>query len=153
MLIDAQVPWRTDWLTSGLYDDGWMKPHTTARIRVFAVPGQEGPVTRTLSIQIQDPAGVASAAFTLASDRATIKGTSTNGKTAFETLALCVPGHGYADASLSTPLVAAIPGDQKSSAASTLPRTGGLLLADLSLSDDLGPPCSIDRGGGGGGGG
>ena len=25
MLIDADMPWRTDWLTYGLYNDGWMR--------------------------------------------------------------------------------------------------------------------------------
>ena len=149
MLIDAQMPWRTDWLTFGLYDDGWMRPRTTARIRVFASPGQAGPVTRTLSIQIQAPAEATDAAFTLASNAARIHGTSSGGKTTFETLALCVPAHGFAEASLSTSLVAAIPGDQRSQADSALARTGGLQLADLSLSDDLGPSCTPGGSGGG----
>jgi hypothetical protein len=139
MLIDARKPWRTDWLTFGLYDDGWMRPRTTARIRVFAIPGQKHAVTRTLNIQIASP--VSEAPFTLRSSLATITGKASSAETAFETLKVCVPAHGYAEASLSTPLVATIPGDQQSQPASTIPRTGGLRLADLSLSDDLGPPC------------
>ena len=36
MLIEAEQPWRTDWLTFGLYDDGWSRP---------GVPG-DGPRVR-----------------------------------------------------------------------------------------------------------
>ena len=149
VLIDAEMPWRTEWLTSGLYDDGWMEPHATARIRVFSEPGQKQPVTRTLNLQIQTT--VAQAPYTLRSNLATIQGTASSAATTFKSLTVCVPVHGYAEASLSTPLVTTIPGDQKNQPASTVPRQGGVRLADLSLSDDLGPPCGA-RGGGGGGG-
>ena len=36
MLIDADRPWRTSWLTYGLYDDGWTKSGAAVMIRVFA---------------------------------------------------------------------------------------------------------------------
>ena len=39
-LVKPERPWRADWSTTGLYDDGWTKPGAPARIRVFAYPGQ-----------------------------------------------------------------------------------------------------------------
>ncbi len=142
MLIDAKMPWRTDWLTSGLYEDGWTQPKMAVRIRVFSVPGQASAVTRTLSIQIQAPDEIPRAPFTLASNLATIHATVTNTATAFETLSICVPARGYAEATLSTPLVAAIPSDESSAPGSIAPREGGIDLADLSLSDDVGTRCT-----------
>src|SRR5207342_2930208 len=62
-LIHATLPWRTDWLTYGLTDDGWTKPGTTARVRVFAQPGQKRAVTRTVTIQIWAPNDVTSRPF------------------------------------------------------------------------------------------
>ena len=41
-LVQPEQPWRADWLTTGLYDDGWTKPHAAGHIRVFAYPGQTG---------------------------------------------------------------------------------------------------------------
>lgn len=140
MLVRAELPWRTDWLTSGLYDDGWTQPHVPATIRVFPFRGQQGPHVLTLAIQIRAPSSVAHAGFTLRSNRTTIRGVA-GGATSFLTLPVCVPAHGYSDATFSTPLVTGIPGDMRSEPTSTQARQGGLLLADLAVSKNLGPPC------------
>ena len=55
MLIDAGKAWRTDWLSYGLYDDGWTEPGVTARVRVFAKPGQRGSLVRLLTFQVRPP--------------------------------------------------------------------------------------------------
>src|SRR5207247_233859 len=52
-LVDAARPWRTDWLTFGLTDDGWTKPGVVARVRVFAAPGQPTAVSRSLALAIR----------------------------------------------------------------------------------------------------
>ena len=145
MLIAAAMPWRADWLTSGLYDDGWMLPGKAARIRVFAMPGQRGAVTRTLSVQVQLPPNVSGQRFELVSNLATVRAEATTSATANETIAVCVPAHGFAAVRLTTPTISPIPGDQRSQYASTLPRTGGLLVADISLADELGGPCTAQR--------
>jgi hypothetical protein len=142
MLIRAAIPWRAAWLTLGLYDDGWMRPGKAANIRVFGVPGQRGAVTRTLSLQLQLPPNVARQRFELVSNLATLRGEATTSATASERVAVCVPAHGFAAIRLTTPTSALIPGDQRSQYPSTLPRTGGLLVADISLADEVGGPCS-----------
>ena len=53
LLIDAERPWRTDWLTFGLYDDGWTSRRAPARIRVFAYPHQQGARTRYLAVGVR----------------------------------------------------------------------------------------------------
>ena len=45
-LTDANEPWRADWMSFGLYDDGWTKPGVTVRVRIFPAPGQRGSVVR-----------------------------------------------------------------------------------------------------------
>ena len=44
-LIRAVRPWRTDWLSFGLTDDGWTRPGLAARVRVFGTPAaaRSGP--------------------------------------------------------------------------------------------------------------
>ena len=142
MLIDAELPWRVDWITFGLYDDGWTRPKVPARIRVFAVPGQTGPVTRTLSLQVQLPPNVDRGFFSIVSNLRTVRGELSAGNTAFEQVPVCVPAHGYAETEFATPAVSAIPGDQASHDTSTVARAGGLLLGNISLSDELGGACS-----------
>jgi len=142
MLIRAAMPWRADWLTFGLYDDGWMLPGKAARIRVFAMRGQRGPVTRTLSVQVELPPNIASQRFELVTNLARVRSEATTAATAVERIPICVPAHGFTEARLTTPTISPIPGDQRSQYASTLPRDGGLLVADISLADELGGPCN-----------
>jgi hypothetical protein len=142
MLIDADIPWRTNWLTYGLYDDGWTKPGRTVRVRVFSAPGQGGARTRTLSFQIQAPPTVSSRPFTITSNLATVHGVATNTDTAFENVNICVPAHGYAEAELEVAGSSLIPGDLRSLSYSNLTnRRGGVYVADLSVADELGAPC------------
>jgi hypothetical protein len=141
MLIDARMPWRVDWLTFGLYDDGWTRPNTPARIRVFAAPGQHGPVTRTLTVQVRLPPNLDAGSFTLRSGLATVRKKVVAGETALVQLPICVPASGNAEARLTTPVRATIPGDQQSQPASTEPRVGGVLVAEIALADEVGGPC------------
>ena len=48
-------PWRADWLSFGLYDDGWTRPGVVARVRSFARPGQTEPLERSLVLQFEAP--------------------------------------------------------------------------------------------------
>ncbi len=38
---NRRTPWRADWVTDGIYGDGWTRPHVPARIRVYAKPGPD----------------------------------------------------------------------------------------------------------------
>ena len=55
MLIHAAQPWRADWISSGLYDDGWTQPGKPVRIRVFAVPSATTAQLRGLTVGIRGP--------------------------------------------------------------------------------------------------
>ncbi len=143
MLIDADQPWRTSWLTYGLYDDGWTKPGRAARIRVFSFPGQKRAFRKTLSFQIQAPPDVGHRPFSISSNVASVRGIATNTETTFENVEVCIPAHGYSDVFFRTTGESLIPGDQRSLAYSNLTnRRGGVLIADLSLADEVGAPCS-----------
>ena len=140
MLIDAAMPWRADWLTYGLYDDGWTRPRTTARIRVFAQPGQRGAVLRTLTVHLRGPAGIA-APYVLRTNTGVARGVVPADGDVHAVVTLCVPAGGHAEARLSTPVDTSIPGDLDALDASLAYRRGGLFVADMSLANEVGPRC------------
>jgi hypothetical protein len=145
MLIDAEMPWRTLWLTHGLYNDGWMRPGAVARIRVYGDPKQHGDATRTLTFQVQSPTNIASEHYTIRTNLGTTHGTAVSGNGTFISVPLCLPRHGFAEARVLAPHVGAIPGDLDSLEGSMAPRRGSLLLSNLSIADEIGAPCPPTR--------
>jgi hypothetical protein len=141
MLIDAEMPWRTDWLTFGLTNDGWMRPGKVARVRVYGDPRQHGPVLRTLTFQLQAPTNIPMAPYSITTNTGAAKGEAPNDDKALTSVSLCVPPHGYAEARLTAPRVGTIPGDLDTFAESLIPRRGSLLVSNLSVADELGAPC------------
>ncbi len=140
LLIEALQPWRLDWLSFGLYDDGWTQPGVTARIRIFPSPGQRAPEIRTLTLQIHGPSSAPSP-YTVVADTGRQTGTATNDATSFARIEVCVPAHGFSDVRVSTPTRAAIPGDLSSEQASVAARQGGIDLNDIALADEIGGTC------------
>jgi len=140
-VIEATLPWRTDWLTFGLTDDGWTQPGVPARVRVFSQPGQRGAVIRYLTFQLWVPDGVRARPYTLVSDVSRIRATATNTTTSFSTIRVCVPAHGYAEARLTTPQSSPIYGDMRDLEHFDEPRAGGLFVSEIALADELGPAC------------
>jgi hypothetical protein len=51
-LIDAGSSWRAAWTTSGLDDDGFTVPGTTAHLRIYPVRGQSRPLRRFVTLQL-----------------------------------------------------------------------------------------------------
>ena len=96
MLIHAAQPWRADWISSGLYDDGWTRPGRAVRIRVFAVPSATTPELRGLTVGIRGPDDGRSRPVTMTSNYARWHG-STTASTTWGAVSVCVPVHGYAD--------------------------------------------------------
>ena len=141
MLIRADLPWRTDWLTSGLYGDGWTRPRTVAHIHVFAVPGQQGAVTRTLTVQLRAPVDQPDRAFRIAWRHGSLAGKANDQSSSIEQVRLCVPAHGYADVRVSSSTSSDVGADQSVLGAPPH-RQGGVLVADISLSDELGGACT-----------
>ncbi len=142
-LIHAAQPWRTDWLSFGLYDDGWTRPGGTARVRVFAAPDQRGPVLRTLTFGIRAPDGVASRLVQLSSNQGEVRAVAIQYNTTFHAIQVCVPARGYAEVRLRAAAASAIPGDQATLASSLLPRRGGVFLTEIGLADELGGACKV----------
>jgi len=141
-LIHADLPWRTDWLSFGLYDDGWTRPGVTARVRVFAMPHQRGAVLRGITFGIHGPDGVTSRPFELRSNQGVVRGVVSQ-DTVFQGIRVCVPAKGYAEVRLRAPDSSAIPGDLATLATSLEPRTGGVFLSQIGLADELGGPCTL----------
>jgi hypothetical protein len=143
-LTAVSEPWRADWLSFGLYDDGWTKPGVTVRVRVFSAPGQRGPVTRWVTFQVQPPAPVAARPFTVTSNLETRHENATNTATTLvQSVRVCVPAHGFAEVRLQTPDSSYIPGDQRDEASSEIERQGGLFLNEIALAGEFGPTCRI----------
>lgn len=140
MLIDAARPWRTDWLSSGLYDDGWTRPGVTAQVRVFATPEQRSGVMRGLTFGVRAPEGVASRRFVVSSNQGVVRG-SASADTVFQGIHVCVPAHGYAVVRFRVVGSSSIPGDLATYASSLRPRRGGAFLSQIALADELGGPC------------
>jgi hypothetical protein len=141
LLIDAGQPWRSDWLSFDLYDDGWTLPGVPAKVRVYATPGQRGPVTRSLSLGIRGPADVAKRRVDVASDAERWRDTATNGATLLRPVKVCVPPKGYATVRIATPSSSPVYGDMRDLNAAGRHREGGVLLVQIALADEIGGPC------------
>ena len=140
MLIHAAQPWRADWISSGLYDDGWTRPGKPVRIRVFAVPSATTAQLRGLTVGIRGPDDDRSRPVTLTSNHAHWHGSAT-ASTTWGAVSVCVPAHGYADVTLRTPAREVIPGDLSTWADSSGSRIGGVFLSQISLADEIGGTC------------
>jgi hypothetical protein len=141
VLVNAARPWRTDWLTFGLTDDGWTRPGAPARIRVFAAPGQRTAVSRTLSLAVRAPEAAPRARFTVRSNVATWNDDETNTGTVVGAIRVCVPRRGYTDVRISTPLAALTYGDMRDVNSFGFERRLGVFLSSVALADEIGPPC------------
>jgi hypothetical protein len=140
LLIDAERPWRTDWLTFGLYPDGWTKPGG-ARIRVFAATSQPGPRRRSLGISVQAPFAptlVKSEPFELVSNLGRWQGVANGVDDVQQQVTVCVPAGGFADIRFGTY------GRTFEVYANGQPRTAGALITGVAMADEIGPPCSRD---------
>lgn len=141
-LIQADLPWRTDWLSFGLYDDGWTRPGVTVRVRVFATPAQRGSVLRGITFGIRAPDGVAARPFVVSSNQGVVNGVA-SADTLFEAIHVCVAAGGYAEVRLRTHDSSAIPGDLATLESSLQPRNGGVFLSQIGLADELSGPCTL----------
>jgi hypothetical protein len=139
-LIQAEEPWRTDWLTFGLTDDGWTKPGVTARVRVFSAPGQRGARARTVQIAFRAPDGVASRPVEIESNSARWQGDALPDTTR-QSVEVCVPAHGFSDVFFAARGSSTIPGDQADQTEAQGSRQGGVFLPEIDLADEVGPAC------------
>jgi hypothetical protein len=144
MLIDAAMPWRLSWMSFGLYDDGWMRPHRAATIRVFPSPNQAGARIHYLSVQIWAPQGVSGRAFAIRTNLTRHRGDAADTATTFvNALPICVPVRGHSDALITAAGSSSIPPDLSSPPNGQPARQGSIYLADTSISHVVGPRCSL----------
>jgi hypothetical protein len=143
LLIKADMPWRAQWISSGLYDDGWTRPGVTARIRIFPFPGQRRARIRTLAFAVHASPEVARQPVHVDSNLERWVGNATDTGTLTATIPICVPARGYAVVRLSTPVSAVIPGDQATQATSSGSRRGGVFFGETALASEIGGGCRI----------
>ena len=138
-LIQNAQPWRADWLAFDLYRDGWTIPRVVGTIRVFAAPGQTGPMARFLTISVRGPQDLAARGFHVASNAADWRGKADE-KGVSNQIAVCVPPHGFADVHVSTRRFSPIYGDPRSEESFvSYARSGGVLVTQIALADETRP--------------
>jgi hypothetical protein len=142
-LVETDLPWRASYLTSGTYDDGWLKPGSPVTVRVFAAPGQKGARIRYLSVQFHAPNGIAARPYEVRSNAKQVHGDVTDTQTTFlNSFPVCVPASGHSDVTVTAHGTSTIPGDMSGYQTSLGTRTGSLYMADASVNNDVGPTCT-----------
>jgi hypothetical protein len=140
MLIEAASPWRLDWLGRGLYADGWTRPGRDGVVRVFSRPDQRRAATRSLSLGFRAPEDVSSREVNVSSNLGHVAGQAMPNTTLHEVVRICVPPDGYTDVRLHAVGLSPLPPDLRGGHDTEI-RKGGVLVTEVALSDELGPPC------------
>jgi hypothetical protein len=140
-LIRAAMPWHAAWMSFGLSDDGWTRPGRAAIIRIFPGPGQTRPVTRYLTLWIQAPQGVDARRFVVGSNLDRWRGSASWNDAVSGQLRVCVPAQRPADVRVRTGGTSVVYGDPQSSISIGSQRTVGVLVAAVSLADEVSPGC------------
>ncbi|HEY4347114.1 MAG TPA: hypothetical protein VGM80_05950 [Gaiellaceae bacterium] len=141
LLIHAEEPWRTDWMTFGLYDDGWTKPGVTARVRVFPALHQAGARIRTIQFALRTADEAPSQPVRVVGDPGRWRG-AVGPRTVRATISVCVPAQGFSEVRLSTPVASTIPGDLGDAGEADGSRQGGVFVAQIDLADEMGTTCT-----------
>jgi len=139
-IVFPSRPWRADWVSYGLYPDGWTKPATTARIRVFSAPGQKRSVTRSLSLNLASPEDAAPRRVTVESNTGR-HALTVGSSTVTQAVTVCVPARGHADVALRANVASPIEGLPTTAAALSTPRDAGVLVDRVELDETLGASC------------
>ncbi|MEO5634512.1 hypothetical protein, partial [Gaiella sp.] len=136
-LLQPQVPWRAEWVTSQIYGDGWTKPHVPVRIRVYAKPGQQTALRRFLTLSVASPAPLEPRPLTIRSNLDVWNGFIPPDGSIDRGTSVCVPPGGYADVEIETPHVSDVYRDPTEA-----PLTGetdrpvGVLLRSIAVADE-----------------
>jgi hypothetical protein len=141
MLIRANHPWRADWISSGLYDDGWTRPGAPVHVRVFARPAARRAEVRWLTFGLHALDDSRAHPVTIVS-RGRRTRIAVGPDTSWTTVSVCVPRGRFADVELTTPVRSVIPGDQATLSDSQSTRIGGVFVSQISEADDIGGRCS-----------
>jgi hypothetical protein len=133
-LIDAARPWRLDWMTFGLDDDGFTRPGRRASIRIFPAPGQRGPLLRFVTLQVAAHNKPQSAVIT--SNAGSVRASVPADADTMIQAKVCVPARGYATIHVRPIGVAQVYGDLGVRAGIYESRIRGVQLVRISLADE-----------------
>jgi hypothetical protein len=135
-LVHPELPWRADWTTTGLYDDGWTKPGVVAQIRVYAYPGQDRSVIRRVTVSAFAPSGVSSRPLIVGGSRVVAGGNEVS-----VDATVCVPKNGSAQVPVRVEGASPIYGDPTTDLTMAVPRQGGVQISRIELSGQIGANC------------
>jgi hypothetical protein len=139
-VVETEQPWRAAWVTDGIYGDGWTRPHTPARIKVFAEPGQRSPLVRFLTLSITQPDPAEARPLTITSNLERWGGTIPPGGVLDRLTRVCVPPAGHATLEVETPIVSDVYRDPSRGALTgEVDRPAGVLLRSIALADEKEP--------------
>jgi hypothetical protein len=139
-LSEPDEPWRAQWMSFGLYDDGWTRPGVTARIRIFPERGQRRAQMRRFAFAVRAPDDVARRPVRIVSDIDRWSGV-TSAATMTGSIAVCVPAHGYTEIRLATPVSSTIPADLSTPDQPDRSRRGGVFFGETALAGEVGGAC------------
>ena len=133
-LIDTgHSRWRADWITLGLFDDGWTIPGVVGRLRVFPTPGQTFPTLRTVAITFDSP--VAGRPVELISNDGVWRGRiSSAGSGTLASVTICGPARGFTDVRIIVKGSSPTPyGDMRNINTFGSYRTAGVLVSNVGI--------------------
>jgi hypothetical protein len=139
-LVEAPQPWRAQWVSFGLYGDGWTRPGVTARIRIFPTRRQRRPVERTFTFALRAPDSAVHKPVRITSNLDSWTGTATHA-TLTTSIAVCVPPRGYTEIRVSTPASSTIPPDLAALGSAGAQRRGGVFFGEAALAGEIGGTC------------
>ena len=139
-IVEPERPWRADWITRGIWPDGWTRAHRPTTITVYAKPGQTTPLRRFLTIEASNPDPVDPRPVSITSGPGDWSGTIQPEQSLRQQLELCVPPDGRAAVTIETPGVTGIYRDPTigpPTGVSTRPV--GIQLRTVALADETEP--------------
>jgi hypothetical protein len=140
-LVFPDRPWRADWVSYGLYADGWTQPDVPARVRVFADPAQRRAVERTLTFTVAAPGSAPTRQVSFRSNAG--RWDIVAGPNALQqSVTVCVPSKGHADVAVHAAGVSEISVDQRTAETFGRKRVGGVLIGAISLAEEAGASCA-----------
>jgi hypothetical protein len=138
-LIEAERPWRADWLTRGVYADGWTKPGEDVVVKVFPQPGQSGPLRRFVTFSVK-AAESGDAPVAIRSNLAGVEEVVQAGISVDRQLEVCVPADVPAEIRIETPARAVAHRNPVLGPPTGEPaRPVGVLLRGVALADETEP--------------
>jgi hypothetical protein len=134
-LFRATQPWRAQWTSSGLYDDGWTKPGQAGSLKIFALPGQRRSLRRSVTFALAVPEG-AERSISFRSNQGTWRGRVSDAGFS-QVVSACVPPSGFATVRFASTGSSPIPSDPKNIGAFQQQRAGGVLFQQIALADEV----------------